>query len=256
VAWLVCALGSGSLGLVASCSSSSPNPGAPSDAATTDHTSDGAVAQCPLPSPDPARCSGNDPGFVFFPPLMCDPAVHEAGATTTDAGADGGDPCDGLVTFLSVFFSTQACTAFVSAESSGTIGSDADPGAPIFSDPLDGAMLTSESWSPFVWARHATDARRGPVDRALDLIEPSALASTPLNGDAYVLEFSRGCEEVMRVMTTSAFWSPDPVSWNTLSSLNGPVTVQVFWMRFQNDALAVTPLPSAPITITMQNAGD
>jgi hypothetical protein len=218
--------------------------------------------QCPLPSPDPAKCSGNDPTFVFFPPLMCDPSVHEASTTaaldaTADSGGDGGDPCDGLVTTLSVFFSSLACDSFETAESTGAVGSDADPGAPVMAQPSDGQMLTSDVWSLFVWARHATDARRGPLDRARDFLEPSAYASTPLSGDAYVLEFSQGCQEVMRIMVTSEFWSPDPVSWNTLSSLKGPVRVQVFWMRFQNDALVGTPLPSVPITITMENtSGD
>ena len=260
VAWLVCALGIGSLGLVASCSSSAPSQGAPSDAGGQDRTSEGSAADCPLPVPDSARCTGGDPGFVFFPPVMCDPEVREASPTATptdaaaDSGADGGDPCDGLVTTFSVFFSTQACASFASAESTGAVGADTDPGAPVFSDPIDGAMLSSDNWAFFVWARHATDARRGPVDRALDFLEPSALASTPLSGDAYVLEFSQGCKEVLRVMVTSEFWDPDVASWSVLTSLVGPVRVQVFWMRFQNDALTVTPIPSVPITITMQDS--
>jgi hypothetical protein len=261
VAWLVCVLGGGSIGLAASCSSSTPSPATPSDAAAMDHTVEGAAAlQCPLPTPNPAKCSGSDPTFVFVPPLMCDPSLQEAGAASSDAaadsGGDGGDPCDGLTNIFSVFFSTKACDAFVAAESSGAIGSETDPGSPIMAQPSDGAMLTSDAWSLFVWARHATDARRGPLDLARDFIEPSAYA-TPLNGDAYVLEFSQGCQEVMRIMVTTGFWAPDPVSWSTLSSLTGPVRVQVFWMSFTNDGLAATPLPSVPITITMQNtAGD
>ncbi len=54
-------------------------------------------------------------------------------------------------------------------------------------------------------------------------------------------------------MVTTSFWQPDTISWNTLSSLKGPVRVQVYWMTFMSDGLASTPVPSAPITITMQN---
>jgi hypothetical protein len=257
------ALGGGALALTASCSSGGGGHGATADASTSDRET---VPSCPAPSPDPDRCSGDDPGFVFFPPLACDPSGREAGtpdatpeageaAGADAAGADGGDPCDGLVNTFSVFFTPQACRAFVAAESSGHVASDTSPAAPLFAQPSDGDMLTSDAWSSFVWYQLTRDARRGPVERALDWLEPPAHAYSPLAGDAYVLEFSQGCTEVMRVMVTSAYWTPDSTSWNTLSSLTGPVHIKVYWMRFTADGLSSTPVPSATITITMQNTG-
>jgi hypothetical protein len=253
VSVIVCALGCGSLALVASCSGSSPaRGGAPTDAALD------TAASCPLPSPDPDRCSGDDPGFVFFPPLACDPSRREAAASqgAADASVDGGgDPCDGLVNALSVFVTPQACRAFVAAETSGAVASDTSPDAPFIGEPSDGDKLTSDAWSIFVWYQQSRDTRRDPLERALDFVEPSAHAYSPLGGDAYVLEFSQGCTEVMRVMVTTTYWQPDTVSWNTLSSLTGPVRVTVYWMRFTNDGLSTVPVPSPPITITMQNTG-
>jgi hypothetical protein len=258
VVCVVCALGCGSLALVASCSSAStPRAGSATDAALADRSDMGAAASCPLPSPDPDRCSGDDPGFVFFPPLACDPSRREAAASEAAVdGGDRGDPCDGLVNTLSVFFTPQACRAFVAAEASGGVASDTSPDAPLITEPYDGDMLTSDAWSIFFWEQLPRDTRRGPIERALDLVEPSAHAYSPLGGDAYVLEFSQGCIEVMRVMVTSTYWEPDAVSWNTLSSLTGPVRVTVYWMRFTADGLASVPVPSPPITITMQNTGE
>jgi len=258
VAVIAGALGCGSLALTASCSSTAPTAGgSPIDASIADRSDGSTAMSCPLPSPDPDRCTGDDPGFVFFPPLACDPARLEGGAAdgaaAADAGVDGGDPCDGLITIFSVFFTPQACRAFAVAEANGNVASATTPAAPLFAEPADGAMLTSDVWSLFSWYQLSQDTRRGPIERALDLLEPSAHAYPPLAGDAFVLEFTQGCSEVMRVMVTGSYWSPDPVSWNTLSSLKGPVRVQLYWMRFAADGLSSTPVPSLPITITMQN---
>lgn len=261
----------GSLALTASCTSSTP--GGPPQSTSTDaadhaeaagqpdatSTTDAPVAdadagsgQCPA-LPDPSRCNGGDPGIVFAPPLDCDPAVHDASAPIDpDAGVD---PC-ALVTTLTVFPTPAACRAFIAAEASGNLGDPTSRAAPNFSEPSDGAMLTRDEWSIFVWSRVAVDARRGPVDQALELLEPSAHAAPPLDGDLYVLEFSQGCTEVLRVIQTSTYWQPDPVSWNILSALTGPVRVQVFWLSLSRDSLVSPPLPSVPITITMQNTGD
>jgi hypothetical protein len=252
----------GPLALVASCTESLPAPlpgpaviSIPDATAAADVESDGAAqteaaATCPPPA-DPSRCSGSDPAFVFFPALACDPSSGgEAGA---NAGSGGVDPC-ALVTSLSVFFTPQACRAFVAAEASGNLSSDAGSSAPVIAEPSDQAKLTPDEWSIFAWdPPPERDALRGSRRRALDLLEPSAYASAPLQGEAYVLEFTQGCTEVMRVMLATTYWAPDPASWAILSSLNGPAQVRVYWMRFSGDAIVSGPLPSAPITITMQN---
>jgi hypothetical protein len=86
----------------------------------------------------------------------------------------------------------------------------------------------------------------------LDLVERQAHALTPLGGDGYVIVFTQGCTEVLRAMTATTFWAPDPASWSTLATLQGPVTVRVYWAKFQNDAIVAGPVASAPITITMK----
>ncbi len=156
---IACGVAFGSLALTASCSSSTPATTIASDA-----TAASDAMQCPLPSPDPNRCSGDDPGFVFSPPLECEPSRREASAASEDGG-DGGDPCDGLTNILSVFFSTSACQAFVAAETSGKVASDTAPGAPVFAQPSDGDMLTSDAWSIFVWST-ATRPTRGAGPRS------------------------------------------------------------------------------------------
>jgi hypothetical protein len=124
-------------------------------------------------------------------------------------------------------------------------------------DPANGDMLTPDDWSIFAWVLPDSHSRRDWLDRAAGVVEPSAYAYSPLRGDAYVLEFTQGCTEILRVMLADTAWLPDPASWALLTSLTGPVQVRVFRMRFAGDALLSTPVPSAPITITMQDdAGD
>ncbi|MDP9151011.1 MAG: hypothetical protein M3O36_13860 [Myxococcota bacterium] len=256
-----------SFSAVASCSSSTPSA-SPTDAAVRPvakveaaSPADGGHLSCP-PRPHANRCSGDDSTFVFFPSLACDPSSQgEAGIAVdagTEASSEGGagavDPCAGVTT-LDVFFSPQACRAFVDAESSGTIGPDGDPSAPVFDTPADGDMLTPDQWSIFIWHRSLRDARGGPLQRAFDFLERPAYASSSLAGDAYVVEFTQRCTEVLRVMVTGTSWSPDPASWALLTSLTGAVQVRVFAMRFAADALLSTPVASAPIAITMQRTG-
>lgn len=224
-----------------------------------DGTQEGA-SSCPPPA-DPNRCSGNDPGFVFSPPLFCDPSfsgeggVGDGGPGAAAANDSGVDLC-ALVTTLSVYFTPNACRAFAGAEASGNVDTDAGAAAPVIAEPADGAMLTPDEWSIFAWnPPPQRDARRDLPQPVLDLLEPSAFAFSALQGDAYVLEFTQGCTEVMRVMLATTYWAPDPVSWAILSSLNGPVEVRVYWMRFAGDALVSKPVPSSPIAITMQNTG-
>jgi hypothetical protein len=250
----------GALAPVASCSSTLPDRGASPADATVDVP--GATVSCSL-HPDPGRCSGGDPRFVFFPSLACDPSVESEGGvveagSAVDANVDGSDasvdPCAGVTT-LDLFFTAPACQAFALAEGRGQVAKNTDPSAPVIDEPSDGAMLTPDNWSIFVWHRSARDARRDPLERVLGLLEPSAQAASPLRGDGYVLEFTQACTEVLRVMLAETTWVPDPASWAILTSLTGPVQVRVYWMGFTADALASTPVPSVPVTITMQGDG-
>jgi hypothetical protein len=219
------------------------------------------ASSCPPPA-DPNRCSGNDPGFVFSPPLYCDPSFGSEGGATDGgppgnvAANDSGVDLCALVTTLSVYFTPNACRAFAGAEASGDVDTDAGPSVPVIGEPGNGAMLTPDEWSIFAWdPPPQRDARREQRGSVLDLFEPSAYAFSALQGDAYVLEFTQGCAEVMRVMLATTYWAPDPTSWAILSSLKGPVEVRVYWMRFAGDALVSKPVPSLPITITMQSTG-
>jgi hypothetical protein len=276
----------GPLALAASCSESFPKP-IVVDASVGASTR--TFATWCAPAGDPARCAGDDPGYVFYPPLACDPDGRDAAAegsagsdedaadegNTSDAGdeasadagddlasgdgasdggsSDGGDggldPC-ALVTTLDVFSSPAMCQAFAAAEDGQSLASDLDPAAPSFDEPSDGDQLTPDNWSIFAWRKPARDARASPVKRALDFFEPSAHASS-LEGDAYVLEFAQGCTEILRVMVADTFWQPDPASWTTLAAVDGPVIVRVVAMRFSGGALVGTPVPSIPITISM-----
>jgi hypothetical protein len=276
----------GPLVLTASCGSSGGSPGAITNVATPDAAleaeADAAIAidsaftppPCFLPSDAASRCTGGDPTFVFYPPLACDPKALGAdasassdaassadaadgdastdGASLTDAAADA-DPC-AEVKPLDVSFTSDACGAFVDQESRGLVSYDVTAASPVMLDPADGEALTADHWSIFAWSKGA-GARLGPLDRALDWLEPSAHALTPLNGDGYVLELTQGCAEVMRVMVADVFWSPDPASWARLVATTGPVTVRVIWARFDHGAIApgTVPRASAPITITMKN---
>jgi len=186
---------------------------------------------------------------------MADAGTDEGDGAAADASADAevavANLC-GRVTLLDVYFTPQACQAFVSAVANGNVANGSDPSAPFMTDPADGDLLTPDRWSIFTWDRPTRDSRRDWLERAVDLVEPSAYAYSPLRGDAYVLEFTQGCTEILRVMLAEKLWVPDPASWALLSSLDGPVQVRVFWMRFAGDALISTPVPSVPIVITMQ----
>jgi hypothetical protein len=195
---------------------------------------------CSVPPDISARCTGANPRVVFFPPIGCDPHALDAAAST-----DGG-PCDGVTT-ADVSFTTDACRAFADAELGGRVSYEKGTRAPSFTEPADGAALTPDEWSIFAWNKGTTARHK----RLLDWLEPSAHALTPLSGDGYVLEFSQGCTEVMRVMTATTYWSPDPKSWSLLTSTTGPVSVRVFWMKFSGDAISAGPVASATITITM-----
>jgi hypothetical protein len=243
-----------------------------SAAPDVDSTADSPADElsCP-PGPHPNRCAGDDSTYVFFPPLACVPgSPSEAGApdaaddgspgtgangdAASEASADAGVADAGVcatVTTLDVFFTPQACRAFVAAEANGDIH-EGDPEAPVIDEPVDGQMLTADNWSIFVWHQPARDSRRHPLRRALDLVEPSAYAYSPLSGVAYVLEFTRDCTEILRVMLAESIWLPDPASWAILTSLAGPVQVRVIAVRFAADALVSKPAISAPVTITMQ----
>ena len=281
VAALTTALAFSWLAVVASCSSSPRGNVSPKDNADAKVR---PAPSCPVRT-DASRCSGNDPTFIFFPPFSCDPSSRDDGSNAvangstegaddamTDAGTDEGDGAVadasadpnvavanlcGRVTVLDVYFTPQACQAFVSAEANGNVANESDPSAPFMTDPADGDLLTPDRWSIFTWDRPQRDSRRDWLERTVELVEPSAYAFSPLRGEAYVLEFTQGCTEILRVMLAEKLWVPDPASWALLSSLTGQVEVRVFWMRFAGDALIATPVPSAPIIITMQgDAGD
>jgi hypothetical protein len=192
-----------------------------------------------VPADVGARCTGSDPKAVFYPPIGCDPRALDA-ATTSDAGT-----CSG-VTASDVTFTLNACRAFAEAEGRGRISYETGTRAPVFAEPADGAALTPDEWSIFAWSKGMT-----AFERLADFLEPAAHALTPLSGDGYVLEFSQGCTEVLRVMVASTFWAPDPASWSILTGTHGPVDVHVFWMKFSGDAIVGGPVASAKITITM-----
>ena len=251
--------------LIASCSSASTNvasdAGVTQDAQVADvtvpDTSTGGEggsdvdASCPLPKNLGLACDGSNPNVVFFPPLACDPKALDAGSDANDAGdagSEGGTPC-GPVTSSDVSFTSAACTAFVNAQTAGTVSFETSGRTPVWSEPLNGDALTADEWSIFAWTKGA-QARVSPLVR---LTLPEAHALTPLAGDGYVVVFAQGCTEVFRAMVTSPFWTPDPTSWATLSSLQGPVTIRVFWAKFDKDGITAGPVASAPITITMKH---
>ena len=249
------------LALVVSCTKSGSGALDAGPAALADGTvGDGAI--CPPPSTMTQRCSGSDPAFVFFPPLSCDPAslVPDAGAGDANqadaAGDDAGDAASNACANVNqndVSFTTAACTAFVGAHPAGYVSDAGSPRAPQITEPSDGDALTPDNWAIFAW--NAGSARLSPLERVLEWIEPSAHALSPLTGSAYVLTFSQGCTEALRVMLVETFWVPDPVSWGRLTALSGPVTVRVTSAKFKSDEIAPgsQAFVSAPITITMKN---
>jgi hypothetical protein len=250
----------GPLVLAASCvDRGAPPAPVPRDSGARDGLAASDGGTCPLPTDDPSRCSGNDPDYVFFPPLDCDPAsLADASADTAppfDASGDASapmGPCYDVNSF-DVSFTTPACMSFLALESRGIVATDGAAGAPAIMEPCDGDVLSPDNWSIFVWS--VATARLSPLRRLFDWIEPSAYALSPLNGEGYVLEFSQGCTEILRVMVATTFWQPDPASWARLTARTGLMTVRVLAGKFANDALVPgTELrASAPITITMAN---
>jgi hypothetical protein len=222
----------------------SDSPAPPAQDSSTDSSADSnGPAACWVPADIKSRCTGTDPKVVFFPPVGCDPHALDD-ASTQDGGACAG------VTSSDVSFTTAACQAFADAELGGRVSSGPSL-APVFSEPADGAALTPDEWSIFAWNKGT--ARRGPLERLTDFLEPSAHALTPLKGDGYVIEFAQGCTEVLRVHLATTYWAPDPASWNLLTSTQGPVTVHVYWMGFADDAITQGPVAGASVTITMQH---
>lgn len=234
-------------GAVAACSAKDTTA-APADASAGDATFDAASDAKPAPVCTPpanaaARCDANDPSFTFFPALVCaDAGARDAGVDAGDASgdadpdaADGSvDPCSG--TSLDLIFTPTACKAFADAEAKGMVATSGGPLAPTWDEPMDGDVLTADHWAIFAWTKGVM-ARKN--------------AFTPLRGDAYVIEFTVDCVEILRVMLAETAWVPDPAAWAILTSQTKPVSARVVWMKYADDALSTTPVASAPITITM-----
>lgn len=201
-------------------------------------TPDGGANTCAPRADSGDPCSGDSTAFVYSPPL---PLETDA---AVEAGADGGAPED--------FFTDEACRAFVDRETQGLIARDPSSRTPILTAPQDGATLSRAVWPVFTWAK-GPGARLGPAERVIDWLEPSAWAHGFTTGDAYVLEFTQGCSEFLRVMTESTSWTPDAASWALLEAAKGPITATIVWAKYvQNDvATGTTPVAGKSVTFSI-----
>jgi hypothetical protein len=216
----------------ASCSSaSSPSAvtASPDAAVATnvDAGSDATTASsvCPVSTSLAASCTGMDPSFTFFPPLLA------SDASTTSV------PYSNEATF-----SSGACEAFVDAQAAGTVIHGTTVNAPTWDFPNDGDVFPPDDWITFEWEKGPTAG-----NWLSDAFEGTAHAS-PTSGDAYVLVFTQGCTEIARVMLTDLYWTPDPPTWARLVKAVGPITATVSWATFNADVLAQPPVASPSVT--------
>jgi hypothetical protein len=198
--------------------------------ASVDATVDAAAALCPVPANAGAHCTGMETAFTFVPPL--------AAACTS---GDGGDAGDAGCTSSDASFTAAACRAFAAAEASAMVTASGAR-APTIAEPSEGEALAADHWAIFAWTKAAASST-----------DPTPVANAPgsLSGDAYVLEFTVDCVEVLRVMLAGTSWVPDRAAWSILTAQTKPIGVRVVWMSLTNDAITAGPVASDPITITM-----
>src|ERR1019366_9601723 len=124
--------------------------------------------------------------------------------------------------------------------------------APHVSSPVDGATISGASPPAFTWTK-GPGASNGPLHRVLDWLEPSAYAHGSTTGDGYVVLFTQGCTELLRVMLEASSWVPDADSWSRLRAAKGAITLTVVWAKWvQNDvASGLSPAASRPINFTI-----
>ena len=95
---------------------------------------------------------------------------------------------------------------------------------------------TKAAPATFSWGKKT--AQLSPLQRVLDLLEPSASAHGRVDGDAYMLVFEdKGCTEVVRIFTKGTTWTADAASWKKLSAAAGPITLTVVRATLDNSAV-------------------
>ena len=112
---------------------------------------------------------------------------------------------------------------------------------------------TKGSPATFSWGK--TTAKLTPLQRILDVLEPSAHAHGRFDGDAYMLVFAdKSCNEVVRVFTKGTSWKADAASWAKLAAASEPITVTVFAATLDNSALkdGTVATGSKPVTFTIK----
>ena len=196
------------------------------------------------PAPDAGdRCGSDDGTYVYFPALPPDAPTD---AAVVDAAlADGGTASD-------QFYTDEACRAFLDVESQGKVTTTTSSRTPTITAPTDGLVMDGNNWFTFTWSK-GPGAMRGPMRRLLYLAVPSAYAHGSTTGDAYVVEFTQGCTEVLRVHLEDTTWKIDDRAWARLKALSGPITMTVIWAKYTQNAIATGTQPTAskPVTFTI-----
>lgn len=161
----------------------------------------------------------------------------EAAPVTTGPCADGG----AIVRLGS--FTDEACLAFLEAEQRKQIVTD-PVRAPQWTAPPAGKLAAATA-PTFLWTKGTLAARPRPFT-ALG----AAAAHGITTGDGFVLTFRDSVgQELLRVMSTNAGFSPDASTWAKLAARK-TLVVSLVGARFTNNVLATGVAPTAQTDVT------
>jgi hypothetical protein len=185
------------------------------------------------------------------------PPIVASCSQEDDHGATVDDSCSNGV-YVLVGVTDEACRAYIDAEAKVV----SDTRAPSWSTPADGATLPADPPATFAWTKSATALHLAPARQQRGLLAQLGHALDPLplawahgntTGDGYVLLFRDGADkEVLRVMTTSALYTPDAAAWAKLKAAKS-LKITLVYVSFVDNVLTTGTTPSAatPIRVTI-----
>lgn len=178
-----------------------------------------------------AACSGADqPAAKSRSTDATDPGtstneVTSAASACTNVAVHDDDHCNDGVYLLNGI-NDESCSALNDAAEDAKVGLTVQIPS----------KLSKSSPARFSFGK--TSAFRSPLQRVLDVLEPSAHAHGRTDGDVYMLVFEdASCKEVVRAFTKESSLTLDADSWGKLAQAKGPITLTVVLATLDDSAV-------------------
>ncbi len=171
-----------------------------------------------------AACGGGD-GAAPSTGKSSDPIEPGTAKACTNVGEHDDAKCKGGYSLLDEI-NDESCEALNDAAETAKEGALT----------LKLGSFTKGSPGTFSWGK--ASAKRSPLKRVLDVLEPEAAAHGRTDGDVYMLVLeNKNCEEVVRVFTKKTSWAADAAAWSKLTGAAGPLTATVVLATLDNSAV-------------------